>query len=61
MAKVVFRQVGSALVAHLSGEIDHHAAESCGRRSSSSWNAARWSICVWILGALGLWIPRAWG
>jgi len=27
MAKVVFRQVGSALVAHLSGEIDHHAAE----------------------------------
>jgi len=27
MAKVVFRQVGNALVAHLSGEIDHHAAE----------------------------------
>ena len=27
MAKVSFRQVGSALVAHLSGEIDHHAAE----------------------------------
>ena len=27
MAKVVFRQVGSTLVAHLSGEIDHHAAE----------------------------------
>ena len=27
MAKVSFRQVGSALVAHLSGEIGHHAAE----------------------------------
>lgn len=27
MAKVTFQQAGSALIAHLSGEIDHHAAE----------------------------------
>ena len=77
MAKVVFRQVGSALVAHLSGEIDHHAAEKLrqeieqarGQISAllaAQWGPksgfqARWSSCVWILGALGLWIPRAWG
>ena len=27
MAKVSFQQAGSALIAHLSGEIDHHSAE----------------------------------